>query len=142
MSKLAVIALLGLCAPALAQSKVPAKKAPEKKPNCGDAYVVGKKDTGPKSLAQTQVEDVLKSKVGEVETCWLKLPADQRKKDVAAVLSVEIDDDGEVQTAALAGVPDDASRCVAVAAVAWEFPRSDVKADAETFTFPIALKAK
>ncbi len=141
MSKLAVIALLGLCAPALAQSKVPAKKSPAK-PNCGEAYVVGKKDAGPKGLAPSAVEDVLKSKVGEVETCWQKLPADQRKKDVAAVLSIEIDDDGEVQTAALAGVPDETSRCVAVAAVAWEFPRSDVKADAETFTFPIALKAK
>jgi len=140
MSKLAVIALLGLCAPALAQSK--ASKAPAKKANCGEAYVVGKKDAGPKGLSQSAVEDVLKSKVGEVETCWQKLPADQRKKDVAAVLSIEIDDDGEVQTAALAGVPDDASRCVAVAAVAWEFPRSDVKADAETFTFPVALKAK
>lgn len=141
MSKLAVIALLGLCAPALAQSKAPVK-APAKKLNCGDAYVVGKKDAGPKGLSQATVEDVLKTKVNEVETCWQKLPADQRKKDVAAVLSIEIDDDGEVQTAALAGVPDDASRCVAVAAVAWEFPRSDVKADSETFTFPFALKAK
>ncbi|MBV8762961.1 MAG: hypothetical protein JO257_37090 [Deltaproteobacteria bacterium] len=142
MSKLAVIALLGLCAPALAQSKVRDAGKKPAKPNCGEAYVVGKKDAAPKGLVQQQVEDVLKSKVGEVETCWQKLPADQRKKDVAAVLSIEIDDDGEVQTAALAGVPDDASRCVAVAAVAWEFPRSDVKADAETFTFPIALKAK
>lgn len=139
MSKLAVIALLGLCAPALAQSKAPKTAA---KPKCGDAYVVGKKDAGPKGLSQSAVEDVLKSKVGEVEGCWQKLPADQRKKDVAAVLSIEIDDDGEVQTASLAGVPDDASRCVAVAAVAWEFPRSDVKVDAETFTFPVALKAK
>lgn len=137
MSKLAVIALLGLCAPALAQSKAPAKQ-----PNCGQSYVVGKKDVGPKGLSQSQVEDVLKTKVGEVETCWMKLPADQRKKDVGAVLSIEIDDDGEVQTASLANVPDDASRCVALAAVAWEFPRSDVKADAETFTFPISLKAK
>jgi hypothetical protein len=142
MSKLAVIALLGLCAPALAKSQAPAKKPAAKKPNCGETYVVGKKDDGPKGLAKQQVDEVLKTKIGEVETCWLKLPADQRKKDVAAVLSVEIDDDGEVQTAALAGVPDDTSRCVALAAIAWEFPPSDVQADAATFTFPVALKAR
>jgi hypothetical protein len=103
---------------------------------------VGKKDSGRTSLSQAQVEDVLKTKVGEVEACWTKLPADQRKKDVSAVLKLEIDDDGEVQTVEVANVPEETQRCIAVAAVAWEFPRTDVKADAASYTFPVALKAK
>jgi DsbC/DsbD-like thiol-disulfide interchange protein len=137
---IALVAALVVGAPAFAQTRAPAKK-PVKKLNCGDSYVVGPKDART-SLSQAQVNEVLKSKVSEVETCWLKLPADQRKKDVAAVLSIEIDDGGEVQTAELAGAPEETQRCVAVAAVAWEFPRTDAKADAATFTYPIALKAK
>ena len=43
---------------------------------------------GPRACRKPAVEDVLKSKVNEVETCWQKLPADQRKTDVAAVLSI------------------------------------------------------
>lgn len=140
---LAILGVLGVCGGALAAPKSHARKAaPAKRLNCGDSYVVGPKDSGRKSLSQTQVEDVLKTKVGEVEACWTKLPADQRTKDINAVLTVEIDDTGEVQTVEVAGVPDETQRCVAVAAVAWEFPRTDVKADAASFAFPVALKAK
>jgi hypothetical protein len=140
---LAIVGVLGLCGGAVAAPKSQARKAaPAKRLNCGESYVVGKKDAGRTALSQTQVEDVLKTKVGEVEACWTKLPADQRKKDVAAVLTVEIDDTGEVQTVEVAGVPEETQRCVAIAAVAWEFPRTDVKADAASYAFPVALKAK
>lgn len=140
---LAMLGVLGLCGPVVAAPKPQARKAaPAKRLNCGESYVVGKKDSGRTALTQAQVDEVLKTKVGEVEACWTKLPADQRKKDVAALLTLEIDDSGEVQTVDVAGVPDEAQRCIAVAAVAWEFPRTDVKADAASFTFPVALKAK
>lgn len=140
---LAMLGVLGLCGPVIAAPKAQARKAaPVKKLNCGESYVVGPKDSGRTSLTQAQVDEVLKTKVGEVEACWTKLPADQRKKDVSAVLTLEIDDTGEVQTVEVTNVPDEAQRCIAVAAVAWEFPRTSAKADAATFSFPLVLKAK
>ena len=135
-----VVILLGLCVSASAQP-APKKPAPARKPNCGEHYVVGKDPTR-KSLTQDQIDEVMKTKVGEVETCWLRVPEDKRKKDTTAQLKIEIDDSGEVQTVETAGVPDDAQRCIAVAAVEWEFPRSDAKADSATYSYSVALHAK
>jgi len=118
-----VVSLLGLCASAVAQ---PAAKNPPPA----------------KVLTQAQVDEVMKTKVGEVETCWRRLPDDQRKRDTNLVLHLEIDDTGEVQTIDAPGVPDETQRCIALAAVDWEFPRTDVKADAIFFTYPVALRAK
>jgi len=138
-----MLGVLGLGGPVLAAPKSPAKKpAPAKRLNCGESYVVGPKDSGRKDLTQAQVDEILRTKVGEVEACWTKLPADRRKKDVSAVLTLEIDDTGEVQTVEVAGVPEETQRCIAVAAIAWEFPPTDAKADAASFAFPVALKAR
>ncbi|HEY6039982.1 MAG TPA: hypothetical protein VIV58_37125 [Kofleriaceae bacterium] len=90
-------------------------------------------------LTQAQVDDVMKTKVGDVEACWQNLPDDQRKKDATAVLAMEIDDTGEVQTVTIAGQPSELERCVAVAAASWEFPRTDVKADALMFSYSVSL---
>lgn len=106
------LAVLGLCAPAFAQEH---------------------------RLTQAQVDDVMKTKVGDVEACWQNLPDDQRRKDTTAVLAMEIDDTGEVQTVTIAGQPSELERCVAVAAASWEFPRTDVKADALMFQYSVAL---
>jgi hypothetical protein len=54
-------------------------------------------------------------------------------KPADVVLSLEIDDTGEVQTVSVTNVPDDVERCIAIAAVEWDFPSTDVKADASTF---------
>jgi hypothetical protein len=132
-----VVLLALLCAPAFAQSKTQAKK-----PNCGEKYVVGPKDSGPKSLTQAQIDEVMKTKVGEVEGCWLKLPDDKRKHDVNAVLTIEIDDGGEVQTVQADSLPPETLRCISVAAADWEFPRSDTKADAAQYAYAVALHAK
>ena len=77
-----VVLLAALCTPVFA------------KPNCGEKYVVGKKDTAPKALTQAQIDEVMATKVGEVEGCWQQLPDDKRKHDITAVLSIEIDDGG------------------------------------------------
>ena len=143
----AILTLLGglaLCVPAFAQPHPPAAKkpTPARAPNCGESYVVGPKDSTSTALSQAQVDAVMKSKVGEVEACWLHLPAEKRKRDVAAVLNLSIDDGGEVQTVTASALPDDVQRCIAVAAVAWEFPRTDAHADALAFAYPIALRAK
>ena len=127
-----VILLAALCAPVFAQPK---------KPNCGEKYVVGKKDTGPKALTQAQIDEVMATKVGEVEGCWMKLPDAQRKHDITAVLSLVIDDGGEVQTVDVASLPPETQRCIAIAAVDWEFPRSDTKADASQYAYSVALHA-
>ena len=134
-----VLLLAALCAPVFAQPAP--KQAPARKPNCGEKYVVGKKDVGPRALTQDQIDEVMKTKLGEVEGCWLKLPEDKRKHDVTAVLSLVIDDGGEVQTVDVASLPPETARCIAVAAVDWEFPRSDTKADASQYAYSVALHA-
>lgn len=90
-------------------------------------------------LTQAQVDDVMKTKVGEVQACWQNLPDDRHGKTTTAVLSLEIDDTGEVQTVTIAGQPTELERCVAVAAASWEFPRTDVKADALMFEYRVPL---
>jgi hypothetical protein len=106
------LAVCGLCAPAFAQEH---------------------------RLSQAQVDEVMKTKVGEVQACWQNLPDDERAKDTTAVLALEIDDTGEVQTVTIAGQPSELERCVAVAAAGWDFPRTDVKADALTFKYAVPL---
>jgi len=106
------LAVLGLCAPAFAQEH---------------------------RLTQAQVDEVMKTKVGEVQACWQNLPETQRAKDTTAVLSLEIDDTGEVQTVTIANQPSELEHCVAIAAAAWDFPRTDVKADALMFQYSIPL---
>jgi hypothetical protein len=124
-----VVLLAALCTPVFAQ------------PNFGQKYVVGEKDTGPKSLTQAQIDEVMATKVGEVEGCWQKLPDDKRKHDITAVLSIEIDDGGEVQTVQADSLPPETLRCISVAAADWEFPRSETKADATQYAYSVALRA-
>ena len=109
------LAIVGLCAPAFAQEH---------------------------RLTQSQVDEVMKTKVGEVQACWQNLPDTQRAKDTTAVLALEIDDTGEVQTVTIAGQPSELEHCVAIAATAWDFPRTDVKADALMFQYSVSLAHK
>jgi hypothetical protein len=138
MSKTPALAMmfvvLGLAAPSIA---APAKT---KALNCGESYVVGHK-AAPTGLTAAQIDEVIKAKLGEVTACWHRLPAEQRKKDASAVLKLVIDDGGEVQTIDVAGIPDDAGRCIVKAAVAWTFPQTDVKVDAASYSYPVVLRA-
>ena len=109
-------------------------------PKVGEKFVVTHKEDRA-ALTIDQVEEVMQAKLGEVTTCWEALPADQRKKDAAAVLKLEIDEGGEVQQADVSGLPDDAARCISKAAVAWVFPQTDGSADTAKFAYPITLRA-
>ncbi|HTR52020.1 MAG TPA: AgmX/PglI C-terminal domain-containing protein [Kofleriaceae bacterium] len=85
------------------------------------------------ALTQAQVDAVVAGKRAELEACLAHLPANPHKKAAEIVLSLEIDDSGEVQTATVTNVTDEVERCIAVAAAEWDFPSTDVKADAATF---------
>jgi hypothetical protein len=138
MTKLLVmISVLGLAMPSFA---APAPKAAPAKPKCGDKFVVDHKEDRA-TLTQAQVDEVVKAKLPDVTACWHQLPADQRKKTASAVLKLAIDDGGEVQTVDVDGLPDDAARCIAKAAVAWVFPQTDGQADAAKFSYPLTLAA-
>lgn len=138
MTKLLVmISVLGLAAPSFA---APAAKPAPAKLRCGDKFVVDHKEDRA-TLTQAQVDAVVKAKLPDVTACWHQLPADQRKKTASAVLKLAIDDGGEVQTVDVDGLPDDAARCIAKAAVAWVFPQTDGQADAAKFSYPITLAA-
>jgi hypothetical protein len=109
----AVVGTVGLSAPAFAQSH---------------------------ALTQAEVDGIVAGKRAELEACLAHMPTNPptkpqkpEKKPADVVLSLEIDDTGEVQTVAVTNVSDDVERCIAVAAVEWDFPSTDVKADASTF---------
>lgn len=127
------VTALGLAAPALATPQAA-------KPKVGEKFVVTHKAERV-ALTPAQVDEVMKAKLGEVTTCWQQLPADKRKKDASAILQLEIDEGGEVQTVDVAGLPDDAARCISRAAIAWVFPQSDGSADTAKFAYPVTLRA-
>jgi hypothetical protein len=94
-------------------------------------------------LTEEQVEDVVKTKVGDVQACWMKLAKGKRKTDVNITLKLEIDDTGEVQTVVVNGtVPHETERCIELAAAAWEFPATEVKIDTAYFECALVLHAK
>jgi hypothetical protein len=155
MSNKPFLALLGvvlLGTPAFAKVADSTTKAASKKPAADSQSQVtarrvaptgDKRDSGKTALSESQVDEVVKSKLGEVQTCWTGLPEDKRKADTNIVLKLEIDDNGEVQTVDVNGkIADEAQRCIAVAAAAWEFPVTDVKIDAAYFEYALALRAK
>ena len=151
----AILGVLVLGAPAFAKVATPNKPAATSKKSAQapapQSQVTAKRvapasderDRGKDSLSESQVDEVVKAKLGEVETCWQQLPEDKRKTDANIVLKLEIDDNGEVQTVDVTGkIADDAQRCIAVAAAAWEFPVTEVKIDAQYFAYALALHAK
>jgi hypothetical protein len=156
MNKAAIaIALLGaLGSSAFAgepQPLIGKKPAPAaaKKPNCGESYDLAPRhvstptaDTeqvAKKVLSQLQVNAVVKAKLADVQYCWNRLPAAQRKLDATALLTLAIDATGEVETVDIGGqLPQDASRCIAVAAAKWQFPVAD---QAGEFEYAVALRA-
>jgi hypothetical protein len=149
----AILGLLVLGTPAFAKVSDSGSKPTAKKPAAAEsqsqitarrvAPAGDKRDSGKLALSESQVDEVVKGKLGDVQTCWTSLPEDKRKADTSIVLKLEIDDNGEVQTVDVTGkIADEAQRCIAVAAAAWEFPVTDVKIDAEYFEYALALRAK
>jgi hypothetical protein len=156
---LAILGVLGSTAvagkphPIHKKSHVATKPAPAplKKPNCGESYDLFAPSrhaatpagdvtlAAKKTLTQQQVDEVARTKLDDVEFCWNRLPAKQRKADATAILKLAIDATGEVETVDVGGlVPAEASRCIAVAAAKWQFPVADQSGD---FEYAVALRA-
>src|SRR5260221_5027355 len=155
MNKPAIaLALLGVCgaAPAYAGSaaggQTAAKTAPLKKPNCGEAFDLAPRHAAlpteaehvvKKTLTERQVATVVKGKLADVQYCWNRLPAVQRKADATVILKLAIDATGEVETVDVGGlVSQDAQRCISVAAAKWQFPIADELGE---FEYAVALRA-
>ena len=149
------IALAVAATPAFAGKSQPQPKKIEaveksaKKPNCGESYDLAArhaqtptgdaKEVKKVVLSQGQFSEVVKAKLGDVEYCWDRLPELQRKADTTAVLKLEIDPSGEVETVGVDGkIPEETQRCIAVAAAKWEFPMADELAQ---FEYAVALRA-
>ncbi len=144
MNKPAIaLALLGVCgaAPAYAGSaaggQTAAKTAPLKKPNA--ALPTEAEHVVKKTLTERQVATVVKGKLADVQYCWNRLPAVQRKADATVILKLAIDATGEVETVDVGGlVSQDAQRCISVAAAKWQFPIADELGE---FEYAVALRA-
>ena len=126
-----------------------AKKAPPKKPNCGESFDLAPRHAAlpseaehvvaKKTLTDGQIANVVKAKLADVQYCWNRLPAAQRKADATAILKLAIDATGEVETVDVGGlVSQDAQRCIAVAAAKWQFPVADELGE---FEYAVALRA-
>lgn len=124
------------------------KKAPLKKPNCGESFDLAPRHAAlpteaehvvKKTLTDGQVAIVVKAKLADVQYCWNRLPPAQRKVDTTAILKLAIDATGEVETVDVGGLVSlDAQRCIAVAASKWQFPVAD---EVGEFEYAVALRA-
>ncbi|CAN5371093.1 hypothetical protein BH11MYX1_BH11MYX1_19820 [soil metagenome] len=119
-----------------------------KKPKCGENYELAPRTSATptettrvekKGLSESQVANVVKSRLADVRDCWAKLPSGQRR-DAMALLQLAIDETGEVQTVGVVGaaVPGDAQRCIATRAGAWKFPAAD---RAGAYEYGVQLRA-
>jgi hypothetical protein len=123
-----VLGLLAVGSQALADKPQPKK---DKKPNCGDNYVVGG-NRDKKTLTDAQIAEAMKAYVADVDHCWQQAPDELRKVDTAATLHLDIDDLGEVQTVELsAKAPPEVQRCISVAGARWQFPEADDSTQAD-----------
>lgn len=151
---LAILGVLGSTAvagtPHPLVGKKPVETKPLKKPNCGESYDLfapshhaatptgDRTEVAKKLLTQLQVDQVVKAKLGDVQYCWNRLPASQRRSDTTAILELAIDATGEVETVDVHGsVPQEAARCISAAAAAWQFPVADQAGD---FEYAVALR--
>jgi outer membrane biosynthesis protein TonB len=158
-----ILATVGaLAAPASAQkSRAPHAAATDKKPEgfsipvraggLGDAFDIGPRRVAlpvgdepafarrAHGLSDGQVETVLKAHLADVEHCWNKQPASQRKTDTTAVLRLSVDAAGKVSSVEVAGeLPAGAPRCISAAVTRWTFPAMEIASQVET---AVALRA-
>ena len=114
------------------------KKAPEApmpKLDFGESYILGARTSaeptsseptnGAKSVSDSQVGQVVRDRVEELEYCWLRLPASKRVA-TSATLHLAIEATGTVAGVTIDGtLPAGMSKCITAAASKWTFPAAD-----------------
>ena len=113
------------------------KKAPQAMPKMdfGESYILGARTSAEptaaeptqdaKSVSNSQVGQVLRDRVEELEYCWLRLPASKRVA-TSATLHLAIEASGAVVGVTIDGVlPAGMGRCITAAASKWTFPSAD-----------------
>ncbi len=114
------------------------KKAPEApmpKLDLGESYILGGRVSAEptaaeptndaKSVSNSQVGQVVRDRVEELEYCWLRLPASKRVA-TSATLHLAIEATGSVAGVTIDGVlPAGMSKCITAAASKWTFPAAD-----------------
>jgi len=117
--------------------------------NCGENYVLGAHknqvpvaDTQvakPKSLSDSQIAEVLKNHLEDINYCWNRLPAKLRASDASLMLSLSVAPKGDVIDKTLVGdAPAEAKSCIAKVVEGWAFPAAELASDVE---YPVALRA-
>lgn len=143
---LIVVGTLGVLASSAAADKrrptpAPAKPAAvAKKPNLGESFDLKQRRTAlprdtetqaTRSLTDAQVGRVIKDRIGDLEYCWLKLPAGRRTAS-AATLHVTIEAIGTVAEARIDGeLPAGVGKCITTAAGRWTFPVAEGRTEIE-----------
>jgi hypothetical protein len=117
--------------------------------NCGESYVLGAHknqvpvaDTQvakPKSLSDSQIAEVLKNHLEDIQYCWNRLPAKQRSSDASLMLALSVAPKGDVIDKTLVGdAPAEAKSCIARVVDGWTFPAAELASEVE---YPVALRA-
>ena len=118
--------------------------------NCGESYVLGAHKNAvpvadkeavakPKSLSDSQVAEVMKNHLDEIQYCWNRLPAKLRSSDASVMLSMSVAPKGDVVDKTLVGdAPQEAKACIAGLIERWQFPAAELASDVE---YPLALRA-
>lgn len=137
---IALLGVVSVSASALADGKPTGEAALWAKLNYGQTYVLGARkadkpagDTEPAVAvkhADSPLDAVIDNRMGDVEVCWLKLPAAKRVAS-SATLSLTVEG-GMVKAAKIDGkLPDGVASCITTATDRWAFPVLDGKAELE-----------
>lgn len=132
------LTLVFLSSSALAQKARPPSKA--KKPNLGESFELkGRNASQPRDVDPSIVSNVIerqpvrviKDKLGDLEYCWLKVPAGKRVAS-AATLRVTIEAAGTVTQSRVDGeLPAGVAKCITSAVNRWTFPVADARSEIE-----------
>jgi len=126
---------------AVADKGKPPSKPAAKKPNFGESFELkGRYASRPRDVEPAIVKNVpltatqpgvLKDKIGDLEYCWLKLPAAKRVAS-SAMLKVTIEAVGTVAAARVDGeLPAGVGKCITTVASRWTFPAGDARSEIE-----------
>lgn len=133
------LSLVGALAGAAAADRSKPSKTPSKKPNFGESFELKSRFASrPRAIDPTIVKNVevqstraIKDKIGDVEYCWLRLPANRRLAS-SAILRLTVEAAGHVSSVRIDGaLPAGVAKCISTVAGRWTWAPEDSRSEIE-----------
>lgn len=133
------LSFVGVLAGAAAAGKSKPAKTPPKKPNFGESFELKSRfssrprDIDPAIVKTVEIQPtrVVKDKIGDLEYCWLRLPASKRLAS-SAILRLTVEAAGTVSSVRVDGeLPAGVAKCITTVAGRWTWATGDARSEIE-----------